>query len=171
MSRHAARRIIKRNGGLFYPHPIIADKGSVLIAFDLYGAPVVYTNWDEAAHGLIIYANISLRLANFCFEAKKYERCLELLQEVSCLNGILQTKQREVTYLIAAYEIGEVGVRHLEGTMNSPNYDYFRREFDAWPKSDIEESLNKLDEFGPMFRQLLSIPYNKETPQSSHESS
>jgi hypothetical protein len=163
MSRHKARRVIKRNGGLFYPRPIVADKGSVLIAFDLYGAPAIYANWDEAARGLIRYVHTSLRIANFCFEAKKYKRCLELLQEVSCVNGILQTKQREVTYLIAAYEIGEVGVRHLEGTMKSPGYDYFRREFDDWAPGLREECLTKLNEFGPMFRQLLSIPYNKES--------
>jgi hypothetical protein len=159
MSRHKARRVIKRNGGLFYPYPIIADRSSVLIAFDLYGAPAWYPNWEEAAHGLVSHAHMLLRIANAYFDVWGYERCLELLQEVSCVNGILQTKQREVTYLIAAYEIGEVGVRHLHGTMDSPNYDYFRREFEEWPLSSREECLTKLDEFGPMFRQLLQLPY------------
>jgi hypothetical protein len=159
MSRHAARRVIKRNGGLFYPHPIIANRSSVLIAFDLTGPPAWYANWDEAARGLIASAHVALQLANMFFGKKNYEACLRELQWVSRVNGILCIYSADITYLIAAYEIGEVGVRHLHGTMDSPNYDYFRREFEEWPLSSREECLTKLDEFGPMFRQLLQLPY------------
>lgn len=165
-SRHQARRWIKRySNGQFFDRPLIAARGSSLVAFDEYSTPVSFDNLEDAVAAIKASAHASLKLANELYYAKCYEQCYKEINRVNSAYMTLTRVGNAPYYFDFAYELVENEVRRILGTRNQIRYTEYCRELRRrWTADAAELLLSELDKFGPVYREL----YNLYTPESDN---